>query len=522
MASDELPGVPRSLWLDGPEAAGLSAPALTTDLEVDVCVVGGGIAGVTTALELARGGRSVALLERDRVGAGVTGHSTAKLSSLQGSTYTELERHFGAAGAAGYAELNEGAIGYVVERVQDLGIDCDLRRRAHAVFAWTTEQAQQLDREAAAATRAGLDVRRTDNLDLPFAIAGALVREDQAELQIATYVMALAQALRAAGGQVFEGTTATHVGEGSQPTVRTAKGAKVRARDVVVATHYPILDRGLFFPRLRPKRSYCIAVRIPGPRPEIMAIAIGSPTRSLRTAPDPGRPGEELLVLGGEGHNAGEDGDRTPERYHALWAFAQEHFGATEATHRWSAHDMTSADGLPYAGRLTPLSRHVWVATGFRKWGLTNGTAAGQILAARILGGEHPRGALFDTVRFTPRRSAVGVVHEGLKDARHLVGDRLKRPEGKSVDVLEPGGDGRLLDLDGDLAAASRDADGTVHAVSPVCTHLGCRVAWNRAERSWDCPCHGSRFGPDGRVLQGPAVKPLAPRQIEDGRDASG
>ena len=238
-----------------------------------------------------------------------------------------------------------------------------------------------------------------------------------------------------------------------------------------------------------------------------MAISIGAPTRSLRFARD-------LLIVGGEGHDAGEEGDTTEERYAALAAFAAERFGATEVTHRWSAHDMTSADGLPYAGRLTPLSRHVWVASGFRKWGLTNGTAAAQIVAARILGGEHPHGGLFDTLRFTPVRSAPGLLKEGLKTGAHFVGDRLRRPDGDALDALEPGGDGKLLKIDGELVAASQDADGTVHAVSPVCTHLGCRVAWNRAERSWDCPCHGSRFSAAGAVLEGPAVAPLKPKGV--------
>ncbi|HWI72310.1 MAG TPA: FAD-dependent oxidoreductase [Baekduia sp.] len=500
-----------SLWRDD-EDTNNAAPRLAADLDVDACVVGAGIAGLTAALELARGGRTVAVLERHRAGAGVTGHSTAKLSSLQGSIYTELERRFGAGGARGYAALSEAAIAYVAAQE----IDCDLRRRPHAVFAWDADQRAVLKREADAATRAGLAVRMDDDRGLlPFPTAGALVRDDQAELQIGAYARGLARALTAAGGRLFEDTVVTHVGEGSHPVVRTEHGPRIRARDVVVATHYPILDRGLFFPRLTPKRSYCIAVRGAAPQPPLMAISIGAPTRSLRFAPDPGRPGEELLVLGGEGHLAGEDGDRTTERYRALEAFAAEHFGATEVTHRWSAHDMTTADGVPYAGRLTPLSRHVWVATGFRKWGLTNGTAAGRILAARILGGaEHPHGELFDTARFTPLRSAPGVLKEAAKDARHFVGDRFRRVPDVGLDALEPGGDGRLVRVDGELVAASRDADGTVHALSPQCTHLGCRVAWNRAERTWDCPCHGSRFGPGGEVLEGPAVKGLRSRAV--------
>jgi glycine/D-amino acid oxidase-like deaminating enzyme/nitrite reductase/ring-hydroxylating ferredoxin subunit len=496
-----------SLWLDGLDP--LDAPALAHDLDCDVCVVGGGIFGITTALELQRAGRTVVVLDRDRVGAGVTGHSTAKLSSLQGTTYAELSRRFGADGARGYAALNEGAIGYIADRVTTLRIDAAaFRRRPHALFSWDAEQRATLEREAEAATAAGLDVRIDESgLGLPFAITGALVREDQAEVEIGAYVQGLARAFTEAGGRIFEQTVVTHVGEGSNPAVRTEQGPTVRARDVVVATHYPILDRGLYFARLTPKRSYAIAVADAAPLPEVMAIAIGSPTRSLRVA-------RGLLVLGGEGHNAGEEGDRTEERYAALTAFAGEHFGSTDVTHRWSAHDMTTADGLPYAGRLTPLSRHVWVASGFRKWGLTNGTAAAQIVTAKILGTTHPHGELFDTMRFTPLRSAPGLLKEGLKDGRHMVGDRLKKPEGDSLDALQAGGDGRLLKVDGELVAATKDADGTVHAVSPVCTHLGCRVAFNRAERSWDCPCHGSRFALDGTVLEGPAVAPLAPKDV--------
>src|SRR4051794_37211127 len=174
-----FPGHALSLWMDLDDELG--CPALTEDLDVDACVIGGGITGITAALELARGGRSVAVLDMHRVGAGVTGHSTAKLSSLQGTTYTELRRKFGRGGARAYAALNEGAIGYIADQVRTLGLDCDLRRRPHALFAWDPGQARDLEREAEAATDAGLDVQLTDDLGLPFPIAGALVRDDQAE-----------------------------------------------------------------------------------------------------------------------------------------------------------------------------------------------------------------------------------------------------------------------------------------------------------------------------------------------------
>jgi glycine/D-amino acid oxidase-like deaminating enzyme len=253
--------------------------------------------------------------------------------------------------------------------------------------------------------------------------------------------------------------------------VHTAGGAAVHATDVVVATLMPFLDRGLWFARLTPMRSYCIAARAPRERiPEIMAISADQPSRSIRGAVGPG--GEELLIVGGEGHPTGEDAD-TRRRYGALERFAREQFSATEVTHRWSAHDLQPADGLPYIGRYTPLSHHVWTAAGFRKWGMTNATMAAEILTERLAGRDHDLAATFDTNRLDPRKAATGVVKEVVKDTRHFVLDHLRR----------------------------RDA--------PVCTHLGCRLSWNTAETSWDCPCHGSRFAADGTVLTGPATKPL-------------
>jgi glycine/D-amino acid oxidase-like deaminating enzyme len=252
--------------------------------------------------------------------------------------------------------------------------------------------------------------------------------------------------------------------------VHTKDGCDVRADDVVVATLMPFLDRGAYFGRLMVTRSYCIAVRGADPLPVEMMISAGSPTRSLRSASS--GDGEQLLVVGGEGHITGEDAD-TRKRYAALERYAREHFGATEVTHRWSAQDLMPADGLPYIGRYTPVSHCLWTAAGFRKWGMSNATMAAEILVAAIAGRDHELAATFDANRTDLLKAAPGVMKELAKDVRHFIGDRLQ----------------------------SSDA--------PTCTHLGCKLAWNTAERTWDCPCHGSRFDEDGRVLTGPATEAL-------------
>jgi nitrite reductase/ring-hydroxylating ferredoxin subunit len=305
------------------------------------------------------------------------------------------------------------------------------------------------------------------------------------------------------GGTVFENTRATSITEGSTCSVTTSGGV-VRATHVVVATQYPFVDRALLFPRVHQKRSYAIA----GPvdesfLPNGMFISADQPTRSLRTIVDGDR---TLLLVGGEGHGVGQN--TQPEAcYRGLEDWAGEHFGMSEIEFRWSAQDGASVDRLPYIGTAMGTD-NVFVATGFGKWGLTNGSIGAQLVADQITGLSNRFTALFDPNRIPLRASVQNLVVENAKVARHFLGDRIIHPQRRSLEDLEPGQAG-VEDRSVKPVAAYRDEAGILHRMSAVCTHLGCVVTWNEAERSWDCPCHGSRFDIDGRVIQGPAVKDL-------------
>ncbi|MEU0738746.1 FAD-dependent oxidoreductase [Streptomyces sp. NPDC006134] len=504
------PHVSDSYWLQT-APGGTPHPALEDDLDVDVAVIGGGIAGLCTAWELTRAGRSVAVLEAGRIAAGVTGHTTAKVTALHSLVYGKLRRTRGPEGARLYARSQTEAIERAAEVVAELGIDCDWETRSAYTYVRDAGRVEEVRAEAAAAKEAGLPASFVTETGLPYPVAGAVRVTGQAQFHPRKYLLALAEDLVGRGGRIFEHTTVHGLDEGEPCRVSTGTGATVTARDVVVATHYPIFDRALLFTRLSPRRELVVAGTVEAGRdPDGMYITPDENTRSVRTAPYGDGGDRRLLVITGEHFTPGT-GD-TRERFDRLSAWAREHFPGVELTHAWATQDNDPTDTVPMVGPLHPGARHTYVATGFAGWGMSGGMMAGRLLARQLTGEECAWSELYDPRRLrTAVREAPQFLKTQAEVAGHFVGDRL-RPA-PPVDSLPPG-EGAVVRAGGDRLAVYRDEAGALHAVSPRCTHLGCLVGFNAAERAWECPCHGSRFDTDGKVIQGPATRPLERRDI--------
>ena len=492
-----------SLWVA--TTAETHHPALHGDVETDVAVVGAGITGLTAALLAKQDGRRVAVVEAGRVASGVTGYTTAKLTALHGLLYDDLARAYGDEAALLYADANLAAIAKVAALVEEHGIDCDLEQRPAFTYTCDAAMVGKVRAEVDTARRLGLPAVFTTDTDLPYPIDAAIRLDDQAQLHPRKYCIGLAAAIPGDGSALYERTRALSLDEDGRCRLRTDRGT-ITADWVIVATHLPFLDKGGFFARCHPVRSYALTARLEGAAPQGMYLGADAPSRSVRSAVVDG---QEVAIVGGESHKVGQDPD-TRQRYAALEAWTSCHFPVRSIEHRWSAQDHVPVDQVPFVGRLAPGSDRVLVATGFKKWGMSNGTAAAVMLADRIAGRDNRWAGVFDTDRLNVRQSVSELVKENADVVKRFVSDRVGTERGRSPDDLTAG-EAAVLTVGASRVAAYRDEAGALHTVSPVCTHLGCTVTWNTAETTWDCPCHGSRYTCDGQVLEGPAVRDLEP-----------
>jgi nitrite reductase/ring-hydroxylating ferredoxin subunit len=365
--------------------------------------------------------------------------------------------------------------------------------------------------EVEAASWLGLPVAYHDELELPFATHAAIGLPGQLQFHPVKYLAGLAAQIPGEGSFIAEHSRVVAVEEATPMCVKTEHGQRVLADDVIVATHLPILDEGLFFARTRPYRGYALAMEPGNAVPNGMFISASAPTHSLRTTTDDA--GQQLLILAGEGHPVGESDDHSAHAQR-LEGWGREQLGAMEVRRAWSTQDHFSLDHVPLIGRMHRGCEHLFTATGFGGWGMTGGTVAAMLLSDTILGTPNGWSELYAPDRLSVR-SLPALARKGLHDARRQLSDRLHGGLDPQHIRTIPIGGGAIVDGGDGRLALHRSGEGELHALEAACTHLGCIVQWNDAERSWDCPCHGSRFAIDGAVLHGPALDPLKQAQLE-------
>ncbi len=498
----------RPLWFD--TASVPHFPELTGDIVVDVCVIGGGIAGLTAADNLKKAGQRVAVIEMGRIGRGETGHTTAHLTQMLDIDYRKLISDFGLAGAKLVDNSVRTAIDKIENNVSSKQIACDFRRVAGWQYTEKRAEIEQIETEAEAAAQIGIEHELVDEMPWPRKIARGLRLDRQAQFQPISYLASLAKDIDGGGSYIFENTRMTEVHEGEPCRVVTDRGA-ILAKNVIVAANVPSSNRLFLQTKIASYRTYAIAVRETNPTDlGNLFWDVDDPYHYVRSAAFNGVP---HLIIGGEDHKTGHD-EHTELHFKKLEEWAHERFHVDAITHHWSGQVVEPVDGLPYIGR-NSMSDHVFVATGFSGNGMTFGTVSGILISDLILGIENPWAEIYQASRVKPLASIKNYLSENIDFPSHLIADRLTPAKESDTHHLREN-QGAIVRIGGKKLAAYRDPEGELHVMSPVCTHLGCHVQWNDAETSWDCPCHGARFGPKGQLLNGPAVSDLAAEEYDE------
>ena len=511
MRSDS--GHTTSVWMDTADVPPL--PRLAGDLRANVCIVGAGIAGMSTAYMLARAGRAVVVIDDGPLGGGETARTTAHLTAALDDRYYAIARLHGEHGARLAAESHSTAITRIESIASQEDIDCDFERVDGYLFLGRDSKRDELERELEASHAAGLhDTEIVERAPIDFWDTGPALRfPRQAQFHPLKYLNGLTRAIIRDGGQVFTNAHAEKIEDGEPCRVTTSEGLVITADHVVVATNTPVNDWVILHTKQAAYRTFVIGARVPhGSVPRGLYWDNLDPYHYIRLQEVDSRidPAglDDILIVGGEDHKTGQEDD-ADERFEALEKWTRERFPMVkDVDFRWSGQVMEPVDYLSFIGKNPGVDQHIYIATGDSGNGMTHGTIAGMLISDLILGNPNPWEKLYD-----PSRKTIRAAGEFLKENLNVAAqyaDWAKQSEVGSYDEIEPGS-GAVVRRGATKIAVFRDDAGVIHERSAVCTHLYCIVNWNSAERTWDCPCHGSRFDPYGAVVNGPAITPLEP-----------
>lgn len=488
-----------SLWID--ELGKInSSGELESDTKADICIIGAGISGITTAYYLTKKGYKTVVIERNEIGHGVTGHTTAKITSQHSLIYHYLSKQYDVEFSKKYFEANEKAINNIEEIIRENNISCDFERKDNYIYTINEKNIGKIEEEAESLKCININAEVVEKSDLKFKIKKGIVFKNQAQFNPLKYKKGLVKYILNNNGKIYTNSLCTDIKRKDEEYEVWANGHKVYAKYVVLATQYPFLKiPGFYFIKMYQASSYVIGIETKEKLPKDMYLSIDEPNFSFRTAGD-------ILLIGGAGHKTGSKVDYN-QTYGVLEKKAKELYPDCKIKYKWSTRDSITLDKIPYIGEYSSLMPNMYVMTGFNKWGMTSSNVAANIVVDKISGVESIYEEIFKSTRYKPIVNKDEMKNMLVDSTKSLILDRIKKENIKTDDIKN--NSGAIIDLDGTKVGVYKNEEGKEYYIKPVCTHLGCILEWNDADKTWDCPCHGSRYDKFGKNIYDPAIKNL-------------
>ncbi len=492
-----------SYWIDSTQGS-LHLDSVNENLETDICIIGAGILGLTTAYYLSKENMNVIVLDKYDIGMKASGNTTAKITSQHGLIYNYLYNSFSKDFAQKYLDANEQAIMNIKNIIENENIECDFEIKSNYVYTTDISEVPKIEKEVDIVKSLGFNCKFVNNTSLPIKISGAIEFPNQAQFHPRKYMLSLANLILKNNSKIYINTCVFDIKKDKNEYLVFANNNYIRCKYVVLACHYPFLNiPGFYFLKMYQDTSYVIGVDTKTKLFDGMYINNTPPIYSFRTAKYKDK---DILLLGGGGHKTGDEINYNLT-YGALEKEAKKLYPNSEILYRWNTRDCITLDKVPYIGEFSNIYPNIYIGTGFNKWGMTSSNVAANIIKDKILGNSNKYEDVFSSTRMSPVKNRWEMKNMIKQSVSSIVIDKFKIPS-DTLETIE-NNSGSIIDINGQKVGIYKDSSGNIFAVHPICTHLGCLLSWNNVDKTWDCPCHGSRFDYMGKNIYDPAIKNL-------------